>query len=268
MKALSLIPTLAIILLANCDSKDDVAPEDFSCRGRIAAGDAEAVKSCVQTSWKVHYFKSESGKIHMGNSYFDFKSNDSLYYIFEGDILAESVSTLFTDASGIWIQFSTIGKLRAQLRVKDLASDTLYLSIGSDKTYYAMTASPYIANYNCGGPLDHKALNQIRSCIQGKWQYLSSYGGYAGTFDQCSNCFITFSANDSVRYVQDGIEKVKARIEWQKYESPTGKTSHRISLGNAYTFPDGLFILQGIGDKLYLTDGADDGYIFELKRSY
>jgi hypothetical protein len=267
IRLLKIIPIILFVILVNCDNEIDPPHADLSCSGRIAANDLEPIRTCIQKSWKIHYLKTGPSKTLLSNSYIDLKVNDSLYLILEGDLIAESLSTMFADADGIWVRFPTWQNIPLNLKVKDMSTDTLYLSDGAGDSFYALTPSPFVRNYNCGYSFIGKALNQIRSCIQGKWELKAAFGGYSGDdYVEYENCFVTFKPNDSIESIRNGSLYVRDKINWYNGDTQFGGNSFTIWF-DSEGFPKGMFPFYIDENKLYLEMPADDGWGFLLVRT-
>lgn len=253
---------LVLFCLISCYQNEPL-PES-SCNRSIKAGDIGAVKTCIQGNWKIHYCETQLfEKQWLSNSVIQLKENDSLYYIFEGDIVAETIAA-WEVSKGTEIHFKNWRDFGYTWKINSLDSDTLFITEGGCK--FALTRSAFTPEMNCG-MLVNKALNQIRSCIRGRWELTSRGGGYSGNdITYYTGRYVIFKDNDSVEYIQEGASHIHDKINWMKWETPHWETHYSIMLNSTDTFPNGLGVFYVHEVSLYLTDYSDDGYLYELVR--
>jgi len=261
IKLLNTLVLLVFLLLGDCSP--DPSP-DLSCNGRIKAKDLNGIKSCLQTSWRMHYSKSSTGtKKTLPNSFINIKANDSIYYVLEGNIMAEAhiewvsspiPSITFTNWKGnefLWI-------------VDGVNSDTLTLV--ENNIRYSLTKAVYKPTLNCSGKLRDKALNQIRNCIYGRWQMHYFEGGYSGNERQnLTNSFVHFKPLDSIYFIYEGVLIVKDKLQWQR-TNDLSESTYIMIFRTFKDFPFEWGVHQIVDDTLRLYDYGPDKYGYYLTK--
>lgn len=109
--------------------------------------------------------------------------------------------------------------------------------------------------------LKDKPLAEIKSNIEGTWQFERAVGGFTGqAINYYKNSFITFKSNDSVYWIDNGKERVKTRINWIRTRDQVNDSTYIINIYDIYSFPESWGV-QGIEENnLILYDVGNDGF--------
>lgn len=122
--------------------------------------------------------------------------------------------------------------------------------------------SPAPVPSNINMTLHDKPLDTIKRYITGRWQLISSGGGFSGKdHKDYTNTFVSFTPTTMVQ-TENGVKTIDGPITWEKVQNiNTGSESYMITSPVMWKFN------RLKNDSLTANDNVYDGYSFLLIRA-
>jgi|GEM_PF-4858737 len=118
----------------------------------------------------------------------------------------------------------------------------------------------------CQGALKTRSLVQIQICIEGKWRFLYSTGGFTGQSRiEYENSFIEFRRNATLFWIHEGEVVSDGPVDWAYMEDQLNESTHIMKFSRMGVL--GSWGFQEIRkDTLIIYDVGNDGFIHVLKK--